>query len=147
MNPIIYVIGSSNLDLITLSTRIPSPGFSLFLVLILGETVIGKQYYTRCGGKGANQAVAIAKLCKDKSRMCFVSLIANDSNGAEISKKLSEVGMRLDEVKVIDGICTGIASICIDDKGENSIIVVPGANGCFTSSIVCFSISTLFSIV
>ena len=116
-------------------------------MLILGETVIGKQYYTRCGGKGANQAVAIAKLCKDKSKMCFVSLIGNDSNGVEISKKLSEVGMRLDEVKVINDICTGIASICIDDKGENSIVVVPGANGCFTSSIVCISISSLFSIV
>ena len=115
--------------------------------MILGETVIGKQFYTRCGGKGANQAVAIAKLCKDKSKMCFVSLIGNDSNGVEISKKLSEVGMRLDEVKVINDICTGIASICIDDKGENSIVVVPGANGCFTSSIVCISISSLFSIV
>ena len=82
-------------------------------MLILGETVIGKQFYTRCGGKGANQAVAIAKLCKDKSKMCFVSLIGNDSNGVEISKKLSEVGMRLDEVKVIDDIyySTIIASI------------------------------------
>lgn len=103
----------------------------------VGETIIGKQFFTRCGGKGANQAVAVAKLCDDSKGMRFVSTVANDSNGCEILKRLESAGVATQEMKVIEGICTGVATICIDEKGENSIIVVPGANSCFLPSIVC----------
>lgn len=102
----------------------------------IGETIIGKQFFTRCGGKGANQAVAVAKLCDDSKGMCFVSTVGDDSNGCEILKRLESTGVITQEVKVINGICTGVATICIDEKGENSIIVVPGANSCFSPSIV-----------
>ena len=124
------------MDLITLTSRIPTPGSSLSSLSHVGETIIGTRFYTRCGGKGANQAVAVAKLCKDKQQMRFVSVIGKDANGDELQKKLSAYGVILDDVIVKEGISTGIASICIDDKGENSIIVVPGANNCFTEEVV-----------
>lgn len=68
--------------------------------------------------------------------MRFVSVIGKDANGDELQKKLSAYGVILDDVIVKEGISTGIASICIDNKGENSIIVVPGANNCFTEEVV-----------
>lgn len=78
----------------------------------------------------------MAKLCKDKQHMRFVSVMGNDANGEELRKNLEAYGMILDDVIVKEGVSTGIASICIDDKGENSIIVVPGANNCFTEDVV-----------
>lgn len=68
--------------------------------------------------------------------MRFVSVIGNDANGNEIQLNLVKYGMILEDVIVKDDVSTGIATICIDEKGENSIIVVPGANNCFTETIV-----------
>ena len=84
----------------------------------------------------------MAKLCKDKQRMRFVSVVGKDANGEELRKRLTAYGMILDDVIVKEGVSTGIASICIDAKGENSIIVVPGANNCFTEEVVGVAKST-----
>ena len=102
----------------------------------LGETIIGNTFSTRCGGKGANQAVAVAKLCKNSSEMHFVSTIGDDSNGKEIYSTLKTMGVNVDDVITLPKATTGVASICIDSAGENSIIVVPGANALFSNAIV-----------
>ena len=109
---------------------------SLELEYDVGETIIGTQFSTRCGGKGANQAVAVAKLCHDKNEMRFVSVVGNDSNGDQIRRHLSSFGMSLESVIVSARSTTGVATICIDDAGENSIVVVPGANNLFTTELV-----------
>ena len=75
--------------------------------------------------------------------MRFVSVIGNDANGKEIQTNLAKYGMNLEDVIVKDDVSTGIATICIDEKGENSIIVVPGANNCFTETIVVVSAVSL----
>ena len=101
-----------------------------------GETLIGRKFYTRCGGKGANQAVAITKLALNKNAVRFVSTIGDDSNGMDLLSNFKRVGMNTECVIVCENISTGVATICIDEKGENSIIVVPGANACFSPSVV-----------
>ena len=98
--------------------------------------MIGRKFYTRCGGKGANQAVAVTKIARDKNAIRFVSTIANDSNGMDLLSNFKKVGMNTEFVMVCDNVATGVATICIDEKGENSIIVVPGANACFFPSVV-----------
>lgn len=130
----IYVIGSSNMDLITTANRIPVAGrvFNALPSDEIGETVIGNTFSMRCGGKGANQAVAIAKLCQNPSAMHFVSTIGDDANGREVYATLKKNGVNVDDVMILPGETTGMASICIDQKGENSIIVVPGANALFS---------------
>lgn len=75
--------------------------------------------------------------------MRFVSVIGNDANGKEIQKSLTKYGVILENVIVKDDVSTGIATICIDEKGENSIIVVPGANNCFTETVVVFNAVSL----
>ena len=102
----------------------------------IGETIIGNTFSTRCGGKGANQAVAVAKLCKISSEMRFVSTIGDDSNGKEIYSTLKSMGVNVNDVIALPKATTGVASICIDGAGENSIIVVPGANALFSNTIV-----------
>ena len=102
----------------------------------VGETIIGTQFRTRCGGKGANQAVAVAKLCSDKDEMRFVSVIGDDSNGEVIKKHLLSFGMNLENVIVEPNATTGVATICVDDSGENSIVVIAGANNQFTTERV-----------
>lgn len=94
--------------------------------------MIGNTFAMRCGGKGANQAVAIAKLCKNPSTMHFVSTIGDDSNGREVYETLKKSGVNVDDVMILPGETTGMASICIDQAGENSIVVVPGANALFS---------------
>ena len=71
--------------------------------------------------------------------MRFVSCIGNDVNGKEIIANFERIGMNTENIKVCENTCTGVATICIDSKGENSIIVVPGANSCFSPSFVIVS--------
>lgn len=98
----------------------------------VGETIIGTQFRTRCGGKGANQAVAVAKLCNDKNEMRFVSVIGDDGNGEVMRKHLLSFGMNLENVSVEPNTTTGVAIISVDDCGENSIVVIAGASNLFT---------------
>jgi ribokinase len=107
------VVGSVNLDLVTLTERLPRPG----------ETVGGATFARYPGGKGANQAVAAARLGAEVTFHCSVG---DDSLAEEALAGLREAGVAL-EVERAEA-PTGIASIIVDAEGENVIVVAPGAN-------------------
>lgn len=114
----IVVVGSINLDLVARAHHIPRPG----------ETIIGSDFQTFYGGKGANQAVASAKLGHPTY---MVGNVGDDSFGPELRQALEEVGVKTDAVKTVPG-SSGVALITIGAGGENNIVVVPGANALLT---------------
>ena len=111
----IIVVGSSNLDMVVSSERIPH----------LGETLMGSNYFTVPGGKGANQAVAAAKL---GGAVTFVSKLGRDSAGEQLYDNFKACGINLDCILRSDGTPTGVAMIIVDTDGNNIIVVAPGAN-------------------
>ena len=111
----VLVIGSSNVDLSATVANLPKKG----------ETLMGKSFSTSFGGKGANQAVACGKLGAD---VTFLSCVGNDDYGKNIIKYLSSVNVKTDLIKVSDNLPTGTALITIDDNGQNTIVVISGAN-------------------
>jgi ribokinase len=111
----VLVIGSSNVDLSATVANLPKKG----------ETLMGKSFSTSFGGKGANQAVACGKLGAD---VTFLSCVGNDDYGKNIIKYLSSVNVKTDLIKVSDNCPTGTALITIDDDGQNTIVVISGAN-------------------
>jgi ribokinase len=115
MNSII-VFGSINIDLVSKTPRLPLPG----------ETLTGHSFVTAPGGKGANQAVAIAKLGVPSY---MVGRVGGDNFGRELLASLQAAGVRTENVLVDESISSGVAAIAVDDNGENQIIITPGANG------------------
>ena len=113
MPPELTVVGSINLDLVARVERLPRPG----------ETVSGADLARVPGGKGANQAVAAARL---GARVTLRGAVGADSFAREALAGLREASVELD-VEVAG--MTGIALILVDESGENQIVVVPGANG------------------
>jgi ribokinase len=113
----IYVIGSSNTDMVVKTERLPVPG----------ETMLGGSFLMNAGGKGANQAVAAARL---GGHVTFVGCIGDDSFGHETINQLNKEGIRTDYVLVDTQQPSGVALINVDAQGENSIVVAPGANAC-----------------
>ena len=111
----IVIIGSSNVDLTVRTSHIPSNG----------ETIFGAAPNTAFGGKGANQAVAVSRLGGDIS---FITKIGTDSYGNMMAENLVKEGMSADTVIRDSETSSGVAWICVDDNGDNSIIVMPGAN-------------------
>jgi ribokinase len=112
----IVVFGSINMDLVARVPRLPSPG----------ETLIGHGFFTAPGGKGANQAVACARLGA-ATRM--IGRVGDDAFGAMLRESLAEYGVDTAGVAIQPGAPSGVAVITVDDAAENEIIVVPGANG------------------
>lgn len=112
--PKITVIGSINMDLVTITKRMP----------LQGETVVGETFRLIPGGKGANQAVAAARLGADVQ---MIGAVGTDAFGAELLQHLAKEGIIVDGVKPVTDTETGIATIIISE-GDNRIIVVPGAN-------------------
>jgi ribokinase len=110
----IVVFGSINTDLVSCSERIPS----------VGETITGTDFSMHPGGKGANQAVAIARLGHPVQ---LVGRLGNDSFGAELRKYLNNAGVDITAVQTVSG-SSGVAVILVSDRGENCIVVTPGAN-------------------
>jgi len=110
----IVVVGSINLDLVGATQRIP----------IAGETVAGLSFQTFPGGKGANQAVAAARLGGSVS---MLGKLGTDAFGAHLRDSLAESRVNTDGIEVVHG-SSGIALITTDAKGENAITVVAGAN-------------------
>ncbi len=110
----IVVVGSINLDLVTVAERIPA----------IGETLIGTDFQIHPGGKGANQAVAIAKLGYP---VRMIGRLGNDGFGAQLRSHLVEMGVNATGVGTVDG-ASGVATITVSSRGENSIVVTPGAN-------------------
>jgi ribokinase len=119
---LITVIGSINLDLVADVERLPAPG----------ETVPGSVFRTAPGGKGANQALAAARAGGD-TRM--IGAVGKDAFAAEALALLSDGKVDLSAVRETHA-ATGVALIFVDGKGENVIVVVPGANGTVTSGDV-----------
>jgi ribokinase len=115
MSKQIVVVGSINLDLVCSGKRIPSPG----------ETLNGEKFQTFFGGKGANQAVAVARL---GSPVAMAGKVGDDEFGSQLRKGLRAAGVNIREVGVVSGTASGIALIQVDGKGQNSIMVIPGAN-------------------
>jgi ribokinase len=114
----IVVVGSINLDLVASTDRIPQ----------VGETVIGRTFTTFFGGKGANQAVAVARLGYPVS---MVGNVGNDVFGAQLRNGLAEAGVNTEYVGTVEG-SSGTALIITGPNGENSIVVVPGSNAQLT---------------
>ncbi len=111
----VVVFGSINMDMVTRVVRLPRPG----------ETVAGEDFTTAPGGKGANQAVAAARLGA-ATRM--VGRVGDDLFGATLCQNLALNGVDTGAVAVTPG-PSGVAAISVDRSGENTIVVVPGANG------------------
>ena len=114
--PRIAVIGSNNVDLVTYVTRMPKPG----------ETLEAPRFEMGPGGKGANQAVAAAKL---GAEVAFVTAIGDDLFGASTLRTLAAAGIDAGLVRKVAGKPNGVASIMVDPSGENCILIVKGANG------------------
>jgi ribokinase len=113
----ILVAGSANLDFVVRADHIPGPG----------ETVLGREFKTFPGGKGANQAVACARAGGVTTRM--LAALGDDSFAVPIETSLQESGVLLTAVRTSDQ-PTGTAFICVSDDAENAITVAPGANAC-----------------
>lgn len=111
----IIVVGSCNTDMVIRVDHLPLPG----------ETIIGRDFITNQGGKGANQAVAVRRLGGETA---FIARLGDDDFGKNSLRLLTEEGIDTRFVSLTDGISTGVALIPVDDKGENSIIVSSGAN-------------------
>lgn len=112
----VIVFGSINMDLVVKSPRLP----------VRGETLLGRDFFTAPGGKGANQAVAIARLGIPTQ---IVGRVGRDSFGNELINSLQTAGVQTDHVLVDEATSSGVAAIAVDDAGENQIIIIPGANG------------------
>jgi ribokinase len=115
MSQNILVIGSANVDLLVKTSRIPAPG----------ETIIGGEYATALGGKGANQAVAAARL---GGHVTMVGRVGGDSYGQEILTGLRSDDIVTEYLQVDHQTHTGVAFIIVDEEGQNSIVVSSGAN-------------------
>jgi ribokinase len=111
----ILVIGSLNMDLVTVTNRMP----------IVGETIIGKRFDQIPGGKGANQAASMARLNGD---ITMIGRVGEDLFGEALIESLKSDGVNVKYIKKDKELSTGIATITVDDDGNNSIIVIPGAN-------------------
>jgi ribokinase len=113
--PQVTVLGSLNMDISVTVPRLPGPG----------ETVLGSAARFTPGGKGANQAVAAARLGADTR---LVGCVGDDDFGRQLLAALQEEGVNPDDVRVVVGAPTGLAMIAVDGAGENLITVAPGAN-------------------
>ncbi|HMI52558.1 MAG TPA: ribokinase [Candidatus Saccharimonadales bacterium] len=108
------MVGSLNMDLVAIAPRIP----------VVGETIIGDTYFTEPGGKGANQAYAAGLL---GGSVAMLGRIGKDDFGQEMRNNLLKVGCDVEGIRVEEGV-SGVALIFVSSTGQNSIIVVPGAN-------------------
>lgn len=111
----VVVVGSINHDLTVITERHPRPG----------ETVLGTEHHSGPGGKGANQAVAAARL---ESSVAIIGRVGEDDQGRALVEVLEDEGIDIAGVVLDPTTSTGLAVITVDPDGENSIVVSPGAN-------------------
>ncbi len=111
----IVVIGSSNTDMVVVTPEFPKPG----------ETILGGEFLKNAGGKGANQAVAAARL---GGRVSFIGKVGDDLFGKEAVSNIEKEGIDVTSVFVDELTASGIAQIMVNNEGENCIVVAPGAN-------------------
>jgi ribokinase len=125
----VVVVGSINMDLVARAARIPAPG----------ETVAGHSFQTHPGGKGANQAVAVARLGYPVK---MIGRVGEDGFGVELLEHLSASGVDTAGVAKSDG-ASGVAVIVVSDAAENCIVVTPGANALVTPKDIDENIEAL----
>ena len=117
----VCVVGSANLDLVARAARLPGPG----------ETVLGSAYAEHAGGKGLNQAVAAVR---SGARTAFVGAVGDDPAGTRLARVLADESIDATALSHVEA-PTGRALIVVDDQGENSIVVIPGANALVTTAV------------
>ena len=115
----IIVVGSLNMDLVACASRIP----------VAGETITGHTFFDGAGGKGANQAYAAARL---GGRVAMLGRVGSDEYGRRMRANLEQAGCDGSGVLAIPNCVSGIALIFVADSGQNSIVIVPGANNRFS---------------
>ncbi len=116
MNPGIVVVGSLNMDLVISAPRLPK----------VGETILGGRFDTFPGGKGANQAVAAARM---GGQVCMVGRVGDDDFGSALLNTIQADGIDAAYVRRDPQAATGVALITVDQAGQNTIVVASGANG------------------
>src|SRR6478736_9091290 len=122
--PRVVVVGSLNIDLIARVHRLPGPG----------ETVAAHTLLRRFGGKGANQVVAAAR---QGATVTMIGCVGDDADGAAYRKHLAvQEKIHVQTIKRISGEPTGTALIAVDDRGQNNIVVVAGANAKLSAAVV-----------
>lgn len=119
----ISVVGSLNMDLIVRTARFPQPG----------ETIHGRDFMTACGGKGANQAYAVARMGQP-ARM--IGCVGEDAFADAMTANLKHVGVDTSGVLRVAGVSSGIAVITVDDSGQNEIVLAAGANARVDAAMV-----------
>jgi ribokinase len=119
MSERVCIVGSINIDLVVLADRLPQPG----------ETVLGGRFSVHDGGKGANQAVAAARA---GAMVSMIGAVGHDDYGRRALAALETEGIDVSGVRQLDGEPTGVAIIAVGPRGENQIVVAPGANAAFT---------------
>lgn len=119
--PRIAVVGSINMDLVIRCHRLPMPG----------ETVMAESVMELCGGKGANQAVAAARA---GGEVVMIGRVGDDAFGERLRGNLSNCGLDTNCILTSENCSSGVAVVAVEDSGQNSIMVVPGANGKLTSA-------------
>eukprot|EP00501_MAST-03F_sp_TOSAG23-6_P002662 GSMAST32.ASY1.ANO1.2809.1 assembled CDS len=122
-SPSVVVVGASVMDLITYVPRLPQ----------LGETLHGYSFESGFGGKGANQAVSAARL---GSSVGLVSSVGDDVYGKMTIDNFHDQNVNVDNVALIQGSMTGVAPISVDKNGNNSVVVILGANSSITKESV-----------
>jgi ribokinase len=123
VTPRIAVVGSINTDLVVYAPRLPRPG----------ETALGGDLQTFGGGKGANQAVAAARL---GAAVSLIGRLGDDDFGRIARQSLARDGVGVEGVATTDGTPSGVALIVVDQAGENLIALAPGANWRLTAEDV-----------
>jgi len=111
----IFVIGSSNTDMVIQSEHHPKPG----------ETIMGSNFLSSPGGKGANQAIAASRL---GGNVIFLAKLGDDLFGQKAIQHFKNEGIHTQFVSIEPNKSSGVALITVDSKGENTIVVAPGAN-------------------
>src|SRR5258708_7066037 len=111
----VVVLGSSNTDMVVRLPRLPSPG----------ETLLGGDFLTGPGGKGANQAVAARRAGAD---VVFLTAVGDDVLGRQALEQCRKEGLDVSHVVTVPGVSSGVALIFVSDAGENMIGGAPGAN-------------------
>ncbi|MBK5003893.1 ribokinase [Pseudomonas sp. S60] len=123
MSAKVVVVGSLNMDLVARAQRLPRPG----------ETLAGDRFFTAPGGKGANQAVAVARL---GGSVAMVGSVGDDGYGQQLRDGLAAEGIDCQGVITCPGVSSGVALITVDAASQNCIVIIPGGNGLLTPQAV-----------
>ena len=128
----ITVIGSSNTDMVVKTSKLPAPG----------ETILGGDFFMNAGGKGANQAVAAARL---GGKVSFIAKTGDDVFGKQARQLFEIENINTNHLLIDSDHPSGVALITVDAHGENCIVVAPGSNSYLTKNDIDFALEEILS--